>query len=754
MNILSRIRHNSNTLFTRLLASFLVIVLLLLGFNFLLLTYFKTVLHEEIIRNNQQNVKKTMANYEKSFKDIANTLTFTMTLEKDVKELYQSPAIDYRLADTVLKKLQSDLLNHSFANVDNVFLHFRRLGLTIEKGGLSDPETMFSRYIASAAYPESFWEEQLQQSFNYKIYPAAMFNRTSGDGTTGSRVLIPILVKQQVYKQLYAVAFVQAPQLQASSHETLDSELIILNHRQEVLYASDDVLAASLPALDDLSGYVQLNDNYYFYQYAPETGLTYIDIVPYKNMAQKVQQLEFWLAVVFILAIALSIGASIWFSFRFYSPIKRIVEDIKPLGVPLNADEGQLSKVKEFELINRNFQHMMQEHQHISKHIEDQHSLLRKYALIDKLKQIYFNAEPLREIQFTDRPYVLAIFDFAFKPAFTEEIELNEARAAAYLRELIQVMAAAKFPESLIFQIQDRQIASLVFADPSDAAEHTELAALLHTLSQIFDRDMKYCAVTIALSSPYSSSSELSRAYEQAQARVKQRRLGSATQLLSEDYVPVTPFILTPNREQELLAQMQAGNEKGMNQCVEKILAELQRKDAYISQFNDILYSMLCKLQDTLVSSQLDADMLKPIIAQLPHCYEFQQFVSIWRDASSLAAKEISKRQEIEDPITSFVMSYIETNYHEDIYLDALADKLQITPGYLSTYFKEKTGMNFSEYLNMFRIEKAKQMLHKTDIPVVEIGRKVGYPSTNSFFRMFKKLIGHTPGNYRKLEKK
>ncbi|CAG7651050.1 helix-turn-helix domain-containing protein [Paenibacillus allorhizosphaerae] len=58
-------------------------------------------------------------------------------------------------------------------------------------------------------------------------------------------------------------------------------------------------------------------------------------------------------------------------------------------------------------------------------------------------------------------------------------------------------------------------------------------------------------------------------------------------------------------------------------------------------------------------------------------------------------------------------MKCVETRYAEDISLDMLADKLNMSSTYLSVYIKEKTGANFSEHINSIRIRRAKQLLWK-----------------------------------------
>ncbi|MNT89967.1 HTH-type transcriptional regulator YesS [compost metagenome] len=69
----------------------------------------------------------------------------------------------------------------------------------------------------------------------------------------------------------------------------------------------------------------------------------------------------------------------------------------------------------------------------------------------------------------------------------------------------------------------------------------------------------------------------------------------------------------------------------------------------------------------------------------------------------------------------------------------------------LSTLFKEEFGEKFVVYLCQVRMEHAKGLLRGTSLSVQEIAEKVGYLHQMSFIRAFKKLIGTTPGDYRKV---
>lgn len=110
-----------------------------------------------------------------------------------------------------------------------------------------------------------------------------------------------------------------------------------------------------------------------------------------------------------------------------------------------------------------------------------------------------------------------------------------------------------------------------------------------------------------------------------------------------------------------------------------------------------------------------------------------------------------TKSQKIEQgSIVGFVIHYIKEHFAEDITLDGVAEKLNITGRYLSTHFKEKTGINFIDKLNEVRIEKAKEQLRSSELAIHEIANKTGYYSLSSFNRMFKKFTGVTPSEYRR----
>ncbi len=96
------------------------------------------------------------------------------------------------------------------------------------------------------------------------------------------------------------------------------------------------------------------------------------------------------------------------------------------------------------------------------------------------------------------------------------------------------------------------------------------------------------------------------------------------------------------------------------------------------------------------------------------------------------------------------ILSYIDRNCtNPSLSLDVLASEFGYSLQYLSLYIKRETRVGFSEYITRKRIEKAKEMLRKTEMTVKEIAEECGYSYSNYFIKVFSKKTGMTPQEWR-----
>lgn len=94
---------------------------------------------------------------------------------------------------------------------------------------------------------------------------------------------------------------------------------------------------------------------------------------------------------------------------------------------------------------------------------------------------------------------------------------------------------------------------------------------------------------------------------------------------------------------------------------------------------------------------------------------------------------------------------YIEEYYMEELTLQRIADEVGISAGYLSTLFSQQLSCGFVDYLNQVRIGHACDYLKQNYFKTYEIAYKVGYKDQKYFTRVFKKVTGMSPSEYKKM---
>lgn len=99
------------------------------------------------------------------------------------------------------------------------------------------------------------------------------------------------------------------------------------------------------------------------------------------------------------------------------------------------------------------------------------------------------------------------------------------------------------------------------------------------------------------------------------------------------------------------------------------------------------------------------------------------------------------------------ICSYIDKHYMEKILVRDIADHFHLDLNYINRLFKKTSGKNLKDYLAEKRLEKAKYLLANTDLKVFEISEASGYSDYYYFTKVFRKMAGCTPSEWRDLQK-
>ncbi len=126
------------------------------------------------------------------------------------------------------------------------------------------------------------------------------------------------------------------------------------------------------------------------------------------------------------------------------------------------------------------------------------------------------------------------------------------------------------------------------------------------------------------------------------------------------------------------------------------------------------------------------------------------KLLSIFAQHISMVSNQILvHRENAEPPMITRAKQFIEQNQTEDLSLEQVSKAVNTSTFYFCKMFKKATGLNFTDYVSRVRIEKAKTLLLNPNLRVSEIAFEIGFQSLTHFNRVFKKVTGQSPTEYR-----
>jgi AraC-like DNA-binding protein len=109
----------------------------------------------------------------------------------------------------------------------------------------------------------------------------------------------------------------------------------------------------------------------------------------------------------------------------------------------------------------------------------------------------------------------------------------------------------------------------------------------------------------------------------------------------------------------------------------------------------------------------------------------------------------VIQRDNAEPPMITRAKDFIRENHAEDLSLTQVARFANTSPFYFCKLFKRATGLTFTNFLSRVRIERSKNLLINRQLRVSEIAYEVGFQSLTHFNRVFLKVLGQSPTEYR-----
>ena len=210
-------------------------------------------------------------------------------------------------------------------------------------------------------------------------------------------------------------------------------------------------------------------------------------------------------------------------------------------------------------------------------------------------------------------------------------------------------------------------------------------------------------------------------------------------------------------KEKELMTKVKTGNVQDAKGILNDLLGYV-----FFSEGNsiDVIKSRAIELCSLLSRAAIEGGAPKENILKINNnflktlteikdfedlCFKLQEVVEVFTD--SMFNITPTKNTEL----IKKAIGYIAENFSTNLTLDDVANYVHLNPSYFSSLFKQSTGSSFKEYLNMVRIEESKRLLSNTDYSVINIAVATGFENQSYYSKVFKKLTGLTPRQYRSI---
>ncbi len=454
-----------------------------------------------------------------------------------------------------------------------------------------------------------------------------------------------------------------------------------------------------------------------------------------------------------LIALGLAIIIAYFLTLRLYRPIRKLF--IKARTFDRSEGNNELSVVSNIiDLLD----HQQKE---LKKELYNNYPVLRERVLKDIItNRLSYNESiegQLRQLdmELDDEQFCILIFDIDDYDSIHDKWSIEEMHTLFFAMKNIANEVIHVNDKGLSTDFERGQLVTLInFNDYVDV--HDYLMSIGSTIQDTF-KQLLDIETSVSIGSIYHKIEDCYLSYLEAKDILKYKAIFDNRLLYYDAYnMENIKNYYNPIKEFKILENCLAGgSEKEIQIQIDQIFTRLTSKNQ-LSYENT--YKVINKLIDTLQFAIMDQGYSPgDIWGQGYQLYDHLKSRSSLKDIHAWilgiyleAYRFFADNKKEGNSHVSHIMSYIESHYMEDIYLDLIADKVGLNVNYMSRVFKKERGQTVLEYINDIRINKSKVMLKDPDLAIKDIGLKVGFNSIHSFNRRFKADTGMTPGQWRR----
>lgn len=458
-----------------------------------------------------------------------------------------------------------------------------------------------------------------------------------------------------------------------------------------------------------------------------------------------------WISVAFFIGILIAYIISR----RIYSPIQKIINTVKPSKVPQKGFRNGLS------IVENATQSLLEENQSIRQIIDRETPILKSNLLGNILKGYRLEDNTVEALASVDIVYphpcfaAVVVSLHTIDPQDSQELTLCKYAVQNIADELLR----QTYPANSV-DVTFNKVGILVNL-PDDRTAHLDhITSVLGTLDSIM-REQFDLPIQIAVGDIQTGLENAFLSYQHCLSTLEYQSLKGTSGIMDWRNMADNKNIFYYPTELELqLMNAVINSNTGLvgsllddlyyKNFEENGLSLLEIKCLYfdlVSTALKIMHELSIKDESLIKESYESYDTAKnPSGKQLFDNLK-QLFVRLCEAARQNSSE---KSNDFKNQLLAYIDKYcFDINFN----LNSLAYAFHTNHAYLSAFFKEKLGINFTDYIRKIKTDKAKELLETTNDTLSEISEQLGYSNSTVFIRNFKKETGQTPNQYRESRK-
>lgn len=481
-------------------------------------------------------------------------------------------------------------------------------------------------------------------------------------------------------------------------------------------------------------------------------GWRYVLLLPENIMMADLIQLRN--SVGFLLAIILvgGIVISYYLSVKNGRPLKEIINQLKGEDVEQEIWDKQLSNIDD---LGGAITKMVARTQHLRKEIVKQQPLLQtafwqkviRGEFTDESEMKLFASRANIDLENTPQR-IVACRVFANNDFYSMDLQTLEEVNIAIL--IIKNVLKELLEDKVYFYDVDYLTTVAIIKDEKDDMDQIEQKIKEANAYMIANY---YITPVWGISNICKSQLEIWRAYEQAKGALKTGvKEGLKNIMFYKDVVEEKVTYYYPlDFEERFIHYCKRADKENIQSLINILYTENfinRRLSAYtVQKLYDELKSTMIKIIGTDKNIE-GMEQLEGLSESKDAKQYFKVFLEICLNISH-SYKEAKNNSQAD--LIQKIKDYIQEVYKDpNLCLGMVSSHFNISEGYVSTLFKEQTGINFTEYVEELRMVRACDLLKDTKLNINAIGEQVGYNSVQSFRRAFKRIHGISPSELRK----